>query len=439
MTRYVYEFSEGGRDMADLLGGKGANLAEMTRLGLPVPPGFTVTTDACREYLATGEEPGELAAQVAHALVELERRTGRELGGRDNPLLLSVRSGSKFSMPGMMETILDIGLGDASVLGLAKATGSEHFAWDSYRRLLQMYGRTVLGIAPELFDRRGSTDDPARLVEDFKQVIRDATGEEFPQDPGAQLYRSIRAVFRSWNSERARLYRRREHIPDDLGTAVNIQVMVFGNRGPDSGTGVAFTRDPATGARGVYGDYLQDAQGEDVVAGIRNAVPLAELARLDPSSYRQLIEHMGTLEHHYRDLCDIEFTIERGTLWMLQTRVGKRTAEAAFRIAEALVDEEVIGEDEALARVGGAQLARLMFPRFEAHAETKPLAHGVPASPGAAVGAIVFDSAEAVRRAETGEKVILVRRETTPTICPGWSRPRPCSPAVAARPAMRPW
>ncbi|WP_369254652.1 pyruvate, phosphate dikinase [Streptomyces sp. R35] len=419
MTRYVYEFSEGGRDMADLLGGKGANLAEMTRLGLPVPPGFTVTTDACREYLATGEEPGELAAQVAHALVELERRTGHELGGRDNPLLLSVRSGSKFSMPGMMETILDIGLGDASVLGLAKATGSEHFAWDSYRRLLQMYGRTVLGIAPERFDRRGSTDDPAQLVEDFKQVIRDATGEEFPQDPGAQLYRSIRAVFRSWNSERARLYRRREHIPDDLGTAVNIQVMVFGNRGPDSGTGVAFTRDPATGARGVYGDYLRDAQGEDVVAGIRNAVPLAELERLDPSSYRQLIEHMGTLEHHYRDLCDIEFTIERGTLWMLQTRVGKRTAEAAFRIAEALVDEELIGEDEALARVGGAQLARLMFPRFEAHAETKPLAHGVPASPGAAVGAIVFDSAEAVRRAETGEKVILVRRETTPDDLPG--------------------
>ncbi|MFD9282573.1 pyruvate, phosphate dikinase [Streptomyces mirabilis] len=405
--------------MADLLGGKGANLAEMTRLGLPVPPGFTVTTDACREYLATGEEPGELAAQVAHALVELERRTGRELGGRDNPLLLSVRSGSKFSMPGMMETILDIGLGDASVLGLAKATGSEHFAWDSYRRLLQMYGRTVLGIAPELFDRRGGADDPARLVEDYKQVIRDATGEEFPQDPGAQLYRSIRAVFRSWNSERARLYRLREHIPDDLGTAVNIQVMVFGNLGPDSGTGVAFTRDPATGARGVYGDYLQDAQGEDVVAGIRNAVPLAELERLDPSSYRQLIDHMGTLEHHYRDLCDIEFTVERGTLWMLQTRVGKRTAEAAFRIAEALVDEELIGEDEALDRVSGAQLARLMFPRFEAHAETKPLAHGVPASPGAAVGAIVFDSAAAVRRAATGEKVVLVRRETTPDDLPG--------------------
>ncbi|MFF3404671.1 pyruvate, phosphate dikinase [Streptomyces sp. NPDC002742] len=419
MTRYVYEFADGGRDMADLLGGKGANLAEMTRLGLPVPPGFTVTTEACREYLATGEEPGELGAQVVHALAELERSTGRELGGRDNPLLLSVRSGSKFSMPGMMETILDIGLGDESVLGLAKVTGSEHVAWDSYRRLLQMYGRTVLGIAPERFDRHAAGDEPMALVEHFKQVIRDATGEEFPQDPAEQLQRAIRAVFDSWNGERAGLYRRREHIPDDLGTAVNIQVMVLGNLGPDSGTGVAFSRDPATGARGVYGDYLPDAQGEDVVAGIRNAVPLAELERLDPASYRQLLQHMETLEHHYRDLCDIEFTVERGRLWMLQTRVGKRTAEAAFRIAEALVDEKLIGEDEALARVGGAQLARLMFPRFAAHAEAAPLAHGVPASPGAAVGAIVFDSAEAVRRADAGEHVVLVRRETTPDDLPG--------------------
>jgi pyruvate, phosphate dikinase len=419
MTRYVYEFADGGRDMADLLGGKGANLAEMTRLGLPVPPGFTVTTAACREYLATGEEPGELGAQVVHALAELERTTGRELGGRDNPLLLSVRSGSKFSMPGMMETILDVGLGDESVLGLAKITGSEHVAWDSYRRLLQMYGRTVLGIAPERFGRHAAGDGPVALVEHFKQIIRDTTGEEFPQDPAEQLQRAIRAVFDSWNGERARLYRRREHIPDDLGTAVNIQVMVLGNLGPDSGTGVAFTRDPATGARGVYGDYLPDAQGEDVVAGIRNAVPLAELARLDPASYRQLLRHMATLEHHYRDLCDIEFTVERGRLWMLQTRVGKRTAEAAFRIAEALVDEKLIDEDEALARVGGAQLARLMFPGFEAHAEAAPLAHGVPASPGAAVGAIVFDSAEAVRRADAGEHVVLVRRETTPDDLPG--------------------
>lgn len=304
----------------------------------------------------------------------------------------------------MMETILDVGLSDDSVLGLAKATGCEQFAQDSYRRLLQMYGRTVLDIDPALFDRRGTTSDPAKLVEDFKRMIRDATGEEFPQDPGEQLHRAIQAVFRSRNSERARLYRRREHIPDDLGTAVNIQVMVFGNLGPDSGTGVAFTRDPATGTRGVYGDYLPNAQGEDVVAGTRNAVPLAELNRCDPSSYRQLSNHMNTLEHHFRDLCDVEFTIERGTLWMLQTRVGKRTAEAAFRIAEALVDENLIGADEALARVSGTQLAQLTFPGFAAHMTTKPLVHGVPASPGAAVGAIVFDSAEAVRRAATGRR-----------------------------------
>ncbi|NUK33605.1 pyruvate, phosphate dikinase [Streptomyces lunaelactis] len=437
MRQYVYGFGEGSREMADLLGGKGANLAEMTRLGLPVPPGFTVTTQACREYLATGEEPVELGVQVARALADLERRVGRRLGESDNPLLLSVRSGGRFSMPGMMETILDIGLSDASVRGLAKATGQERFAWDSYRRLLQMFGRTVMGVDPELFeealsrhraDRGVASDtgldahDLAVLADEFKTLIREATGEEFPQDPVEQLYQAIRAVFRSWNGERARLYRRREHIPDDLGTAVNIQVMVFGNLGPDSGTGVAFTRDPATGARGVYGDYgdyLTDAQGEDVVAGIRNAVPLQELKRIDSSSYLQLGDHLRTLERHYRDLCDVEFTIERGTLWMLQTRVGKRTAEAAFRIAHELVDESLISEDEALARVGGHQLARLMFPRFDEEATGHPLAHGVPASPGAAVGAAVFDSAEAVRRAAAGEKTVLVRRETTPDDLPG--------------------
>ncbi|WP_406264183.1 pyruvate, phosphate dikinase [Streptomyces sp. NBC_00191] len=434
MRQYVYGFGEGSREMADLLGGKGANLAEMTRLGLPVPPGFTVTTQACREYLAAGEEPVELGVQVARALADLERRVGRQLGESDNPLLLSVRSGSRFSMPGMMETILDIGLSDASVRGLAKATGQERFAWDSYRRLLQMFGRTVLGIDPELFEKalarhradRGVASDTgldahdlALVADEFKTLIRKATGEEFPQDPVEQLYQAIRAVFRSWNGERARLYRRREHIPDDLGTAVNIQVMVFGNLGPDSGTGVAFTRDPATGARGVYGDYLTNAQGEDVVAGIRNAVPLQDLKRLDPSSYLQLGDHLRTLERHYRDLCDVEFTIERGALWMLQTRVGKRTAEAAFRIAHELVDERLISADEALARVGGHQLARLMFPRFDEDATGQPLAHGVPASPGAAVGAAVFDSAEAVRRAAAGEKTVLVRRETTPDDLPG--------------------
>ncbi|WP_327322641.1 pyruvate, phosphate dikinase [Streptomyces sp. NBC_01210] len=434
MRQYVYGFGEGSREMADLLGGKGANLAEMTRLGLPVPPGFTVTTHACREYLAAGEEPAELGVQVARALADLERRVGRRLGESDNPLLLSVRSGSRFSMPGMMETILDIGLSDTSVRGLAKATGQERFAWDSYRRLLQMFGRTVLGVAPELFedalarhssDRGAASDtgldahDLAVLADEFKTLIREASGEEFPQDPVEQLYQAIRAVFRSWNGERARLYRRREHISDYLGTAVNIQVMVFGNLGPDSGTGVAFTRDPATGARGVYGDYLTDAQGEDVVAGIRNAVPLQELKHIDPSSYLQLGDHLRTLERHYRDLCDVEFTIERGTLWMLQTRVGKRTAGAAFRIAHELVDERLISEDEALARVGGHQLARLMFPRFDEDTTGQPLAHGVPASPGAAVGAAVFDSAEAVRRAAAGEKTVLVRRETTPDDLPG--------------------
>jgi len=432
--QYVYGFAEGSRDMAGLLGGKGAGLAEMTRLGLPVPPGFTVTTEACKVYLETGEEPNELAIETARALAALERTMGRTLGHPDDPLLVSVRSGARFSMPGMMETILDIGLNDDSVDGLAKASGQERFARDSYRRLIQMFGRTVMGVDGDLFEhaiaehkaRRAVTDDHdlhagelAVLAEEFKAVIRRETGEDFPQDPVEQLYRAIRAVFESWNGERARVYRRREHIPDDLGTAVNIQAMVFGNLGPDSGTGVAFTRDPATGARGMYGDYLPDAQGEDVVSGVRDAVPLDELKILDPRSYVGLGDHLRTLEWHYRDLCDVEFTVERGRLWILQTRVGKRTAEAAFRIAHDLRDEGVITADEALSRVDGTELTRLMFPRFEAHPTDVPLAHGVPASPGAAVGAVVFDSETAVRRAATGEPVVLVRRETTPDDLPG--------------------
>ncbi|WP_345017043.1 pyruvate, phosphate dikinase [Streptomyces shaanxiensis] len=434
MVRYVYDFHDGHRDMADLLGGKGANLAEMTRLGLPVPPGFTVTTDACRAYLATGTEPDGMVAEVSRHLSTVEAAAGRRLGQRDDPLLLSVRSGARFSMPGMMETVLDIGLNDDSVLGLAKVSGSERFAWDSYRRLVQMFGSTVMGVDAALFERamaalkelRHAPDDLhldahdlTELVEAYKQLIHDETGEDFPQSPAEQLRRAILAVFRSWNGERARLYRWREHIPDDLGTAVTVQRMVFGNTGPDSGSGVAFTRDPATGRGGLYGDYLPNAQGEDVVAGIRNTVPLTELERLDPRSYDQLRAHMRTLELHYRDLCDIEFTIERGTLWMLQTRVGKRTAEAAFAIAAELTDEGLVSADEALARVDGHGLARLMFPRFEASAAGEPLAHGIPASPGAAVGAAVFDSAEAVRRAATGEKVVLVRQETTPDDLPG--------------------
>ncbi|MFP3989747.1 pyruvate, phosphate dikinase [Streptomyces sp. E11-3] len=434
MGPYVYEFTEGGRDMADLLGGKGANLAEMSRMGLPVPPGFTVTTEACRAFLGTGAEPTGLVREVFDHLTALERAAGRQLGQPDDPLLLSVRSGARFSMPGMMETILDIGLNDDSVLGLAKSSGNERFAWDSYRRLVQMFGSTVMGVDSALFENamadlkraRGTADDLrldatdlSRLVEDYQELIRQETGEDFPQEPGEQLRRAILAVFASWNGERARLYRRREHIPDDLGTAVTVQRMVFGNLGADSGSGVAFTRDPATGRRGLYGDYLANAQGEDVVAGIRNTVPLTDLEHLDPRAYAQLQGHMRTLEEHYRDLCDIEFTIERGTLWMLQTRVGKRTAEAAFAIASALVDEELITPDEGLARVSGDGLARLMFPRFDTSAVGDALAHGIPASPGAAVGAVVFDSAEAVRRAAAGEQVVLVRQETTPDDLPG--------------------
>ncbi|MEU0680500.1 pyruvate, phosphate dikinase [Streptomyces albogriseolus] len=434
MARYVYDFTEGGRDMADLLGGKGSNLAEMTRLGLPVPPGFTLTTEACRAFLATGGEPAGLWEEVSAHLSALEASAGRVLGEPDDPLLLSVRSGAKFSMPGMMETILDIGLNDESVHGLAKVSGSERFAWDSYRRLVQMFGSTVMGVDSSLFERslallkdlRGVRDDVhltasdlTELVETYKNLIHLETGEHFPQSPAEQLRRAVLAVFGSWNGDRARLYRRREHIADDLGTAVNVQRMVFGNLGPDSGSGVAFTRDPATGRPGLYGDYLPDAQGEDVVAGIRNTVPLSELAHLDPESYARLRAHTDTLERHYRDLCDIEFTIERGTLWMLQTRVGKRTAEAAFVLAAELADEGLITPDEALARVSGDGLARLMFPRFDASATGTALARGVPASPGAAVGAVVFDTTRAVRRAAAGEKVVLVRQETTPDDLPG--------------------
>ncbi|MCY0944513.1 pyruvate, phosphate dikinase [Streptomyces antarcticus] len=434
MGSYVYDFAEGGRDMADLLGGKGANLAEMARMGLPVPPGFTITTEACRAFLATGELPAGLDREVVEHLAALERAAGKRLGQVDDPLLLSVRSGARFSMPGMMETILDIGLNDLSVLGLAKVPDRERFAWDSYRRLVQMFGSTVKGVDGSLFedvlrrvkDQHRVVDDSQldvcdlmRIVEMFKDLILERTGSAFPQDPTEQLRQAILAVFASWNGDRARLYRRREHIPDGLGTAVNIQRMVFGNLGSDSGSGVAFTRDPATGRPGLYGDYLPNAQGEDVVSGVRDAVPLQELATLDPVSFDRLRGYMEQLEAHYRDLCDIEFTIEHGTLWMLQTRVGKRTAQAAFSIASQLADEGLISADEALARVDGDMLARLMFPRFDAGVAAPVLTRGIPASPGAAVGAVVFDSSEAVRRAAAGEEVVLVRQETTPDDLPG--------------------
>ena len=356
---------------------------------------------------------------------------GKKLGQSDDPLLVSVRSGAKFSMPGMMETVLNVGLNDASrCAGWRRHERcNERFAFDSYRRLIQMFGKTVLDIDGEHFAEaldaakhaKGSTDDLdldaddlRKLVETFKEVVIKHAGRAFPQEPREQMDLAVRAVFESWNTERAVIYRRQERIPADLGTAVNICSMVFGNLGMDSGTGVAFTRDPASGAQGIYGDYLANAQGEDVVAGIRNTVPLADLEGLDKKSFDELLKIMQTLEEHYRDLCDIEFTIERGKLWMLQTRVGKRTAAAAFRIATQLVDQGLIDMDEAAQRVTGAQLAQLMFPQFDSAAARKKIAKGMNASPGAAVGKVVFDSYTAVKWARSGEQVILVRRETNP-------------------------
>ncbi|MGA5447470.1 pyruvate, phosphate dikinase [Streptomyces umbrinus] len=428
-VKFVYDFTEGNKDLKDLLGGKGANLAEMTNLGLPVPPGFTITTEACKTYLDSGDEPAALRDEVSAHLDALEAKMGKKLGQADDPLLVSVRSGAKFSMPGMMDTVLNIGLSDKSVQGLAKQAGDDRFAWDSYRRLIQMFGKTVLGVEGELFEdaleaakdaKKVTVDtdleaaDLKKLVTKFKKIVKTEAGRDFPQDPREQMDLAIHAVFDSWNTDRAKLYRRQERIPGDLGTAVNVCSMVFGNLGPDSGTGVAFTRDPASGHQGVYGDYLQNAQGEDVVAGIRNTVPLAELEQIDKKSYDQLMQIMATLENHYKDLCDIEFTIERGQLWMLQTRVGKRTAGAAFRIATQLVDQGLIDEAEALQRVNGAQLAQLMFPRFDDEAKVAQVGRGIAASPGAAVGKAVFDSYTAVKWSRSGEKVILVRRETNP-------------------------
>jgi pyruvate,orthophosphate dikinase len=426
----VYDFTEGNKDLKDLLGGKGANLAEMTNLGLPVPPGFTITTDACRHYLAHGAIPEGLKEEVTSHLTALESAMGRRLGDPADPLLVSVRSGAKFSMPGMMDTVLNIGLSDESVAGLAKQSGNERFAWDAYRRLIQMFGKTVLDIDGECFSRaiesakkaKGATsdtqldaDDLKALTATYKDLVVEHAGRAFPQDPREQMDLAVTAVFGSWNSDRAVLYRRQERIPADLGTAVSIVAMVFGNLGDDSGTGVAFTRDPGTGAQGVYGDYLENAQGEDVVAGIRNTVALQDLEQIDKKSYDDLMAIMRTLENHYRDLCDIEFTIERGKLWMLQTRVGKRTAAAAFRIATQLVQQGMIDLDEALTRVSGAELARLMFPRFDTSGtEVTLITKAVSASPGAAVGRVVFDSATAVKWAAAGERVVLVRRETNP-------------------------
>lgn len=428
-AQLIHPFTFGDRTQSDLLGGKGANLAEMVRIGLPVPPGFTITTQACREFLTSGQMPAGLPAEISASLELLEKSLGKEFGNPDKPLLVSVRSGAKFSMPGMMETVLNVGMTAEVAQSMADQTGNPRFAWDSYRRFIDMYGRTVCGVAPSEFHRVESRVLAASnvngiqeldvtglqtLADSYIKEIEAVTGEPFPIDPHIHLIRSVEAVFRSWNSERAQVYRQRERIPSDLGTAVNIQSMVFGNLSDDSGTGVAFSRDPATGATGSYGDYLARAQGEDVVAGIRNTMSLAEFAEGSPVVAAELERVMKLLEDHYRDLCDIEFTVEKGKLWILQTRVGKRTAEAAFRIATQLVDEGKISMDEALVRTSGDQLAQLMFPQFDLSSSVKEIARGIPASPGAAVGEVVFDSRRAFDLARSGKKVILVRRETSP-------------------------
>ena len=414
----------------DLLGGKGANLAEMTSvLGLPVPPGFTITTEACRAALAGGWPDG-LALQVDEHVDRLERTMGRTLGAGDDPLLVSVRSGAKFSMPGMMDTILNLGLNDDSVEALARATDDERFALDSYRRFIQMYGKIVLGVPGEEFDRRfegardlagAATDHEvppevlSLVIDRFKAVVEDHTGEAFPQEPAAQLRGAIDAVFRSWQSPRAVTYRRREHLPDDLGTAVNVQAMVFGNRDDESGTGVGFTRDPATGDQGSFGDFLVNAQGEDVVAGIRATQPLHEMGERWPDLYDELQRIFEALERHYRDMCDTEFTVEQGKLWMLQTRVGKRTGRAALRLAVSMVDDPAIEltHAEAIQRVSADHLDQVLHPQFE-QVDHTVLTKGLAASPGAAVGKVYFDADEAVEAAHDGEDVILVRQETSP-------------------------
>ena len=430
MTKYVYDFSEGNKDMKALLGGKGANLAEMTNMGLPVPPGFTITTAACLAYLGKSTFPEGQEDEVEEHLVRLEAAMDKRLGDPSDPLLVSVRSGAKFSMPGMMDTVLNLGLNEESLRGLAQQSGDDlRFARDAYRRFIQMFGKIVMDVPGDAFEhaldgakaRKGPNaqdtdldeEDLNTLIREFLGIYQRHTGSEFPTDPREQLSLAIEAVFKSWNGRRARDYRRQNKISDDLGTAVNVVAMVFGNRGEDSGTGVGFTRDPSNGERRPYGDYLQNAQGEDVVAGIRNTLPLAELEELDPTSYRQLLEVMSTLEGHYLDMCDIEFTIEKGKLWILQTRVGKRTAFAEWVLAFDMLGEGLIDEDSALLRVDPNRLEELFKRRVKADG-ARPVAHGLNASPGAAAGKVVFTADDAEASAKGGDKVVLVRRETTP-------------------------
>jgi pyruvate,orthophosphate dikinase len=407
MTRYVYDFDESSEGGRDLLGGKGIGLAEMTQLGIPVPAGFTITTDACRAFMASGGQVEGLDEEVAEHLARLEEQTGKRFGDADDPLLVSVRSGAAISMPGMMDTILNVGLNDESVRGLARSTGNEEFARDCYRRLIQMFGETVDDIPHESF----SVDDS---VEQAREIYERETGRGFPQDAREQLRRAITAVFDSWNSSRAQVYRRMYGISDKLGTAVNVVQMVFGNKGDDSATGVCFTRDPSTGEQGVYGEYLVNAQGEDVVAGTRTPQPLAELRKRMPEAYDELLETMGALERHYRDMQDIEFTVEEQRLYLLQTRTAKRTAAAAIKAAVDMTAEGLIEREEAVARIDPTQLDQLLHPRLDPDAEFEVAAQGLNASPGAACGKIVLDADSAEERGKAGEPVILVRWETTP-------------------------
>jgi len=427
--KWVYDFEEGSKDMKNLLGGKGAGLAEMTRIGLPVPPGFTITTEACKEYLKLGKLSDEIKEQTLEHLRKLEEKTGKKFGDVNNPLLVSVRSGAPISMPGMMDTILNLGLNDETVEGLKNLTNNERFAYDSYRRFIQMFGNVVMGIPHEEFEEildkykkeNGLKSDTEltpemlkNIIADYKELYKKHTGKDFPQDPMEQLFTAIEAVFKSWNNERAIAYRKINKISDDLGTAVNIVMMVFGNMGDDSATGVAFTRNPSTGEKGIYGEYLVNAQGEDVVAGIRTPKPIKEMKNDIPSAYEELLKVAETLEKHYRDMQDMEFTVERGKLYMLQTRTGKRTAQAAVKIAVDMVKEGLITKEEAVLRVTPTHIDQLLHKTIDPSAKVKPIAKGLPASPGAASGKVVFDVKEAAERGKKGEAVILVRPETTP-------------------------
>ena len=430
--KYVYLFSEGDASMRNLLGGKGANLAEMTSLGLPVPQGFTVTTEACTRYYDDGETIAqEIVEQIHDAMAKLEEIVGKKFGDVNNPFLVSVRSGARVSMPGMMDTVLNLGLNDETVEGLAKLTNNERFAYDSYRRFIQMFSDVVMGIEKSHFDeimddikaKNGITldseltaDNLKEMVMRFKDLYKSIQGEDFPQDPKVQLLAAVEAVFSSWNNPRAIVYRRMNDIPGDWGTAVNVQAMVFGNMGEDSGTGVAFTRNPSTGENKLYGEYLINAQGEDVVAGIRTPEPIEKLREVMPEIYEQFVEIAEKLEKHYKDMQDMEFTIEKGKLYMLQTRSGKRTAAAALKIAVDLVNEGLITKEQALLQIDPKQLDTLLHPTFESSAlkAATPIAKGLPASPGAATGRVYFTAESAAEAANNGEKVILVRQETSP-------------------------